>query len=40
MASIKAIVAFAVFMAMTLYVGFVFAFRRTRVRTEVIGVWA
>ena len=33
-------IAFAVFMAMTLYVGWVFAFRRSRVRTEIIGVWS
>jgi hypothetical protein len=33
-------IAFAVFVALTLYVGFVFAFRRSRVQTEFIGVFA
>ena len=33
-------IAFAVFVALTLYVGFVFAFRRARVQTEFIGVFA
>lgn len=33
-------VAFAMFVALTLYIGFVFAFRRSRVQTEFIGVFA
>lgn len=33
-------IAFAAFVAMTLYVGWRFAFRRSRVQTEFIGVWA
>jgi hypothetical protein len=33
-------IAFAVFVALTVYVGFVFAFRRSRVQTEFIGVFA
>jgi hypothetical protein len=33
-------IAFAVFVAMTLYVGFTFAFRRSRAQTEFIGVFA
>ncbi|MDE3176222.1 MAG: hypothetical protein KGM15_08990 [Pseudomonadota bacterium] len=33
-------VAFAVFVALTLYIGWVFVFRRSRAQTEVIGVWA
>ena len=33
-------IAFAVFVAMTLYVGWVFVFRRSRIQTEIIGVWS
>jgi hypothetical protein len=33
-------VAFATFIALTLYFGWVFAFRRSRVQTEIIGVWS
>jgi hypothetical protein len=33
-------VAFAAFVALTLYIGWVFAFRRSRTQTEFIGVWA
>ena len=33
-------IAFAVFVALTLYVGFVFVFRRSRAQTEFIGVFA
>ncbi len=33
-------IAFAVFVALTLYIGWVFAFRRSRTQTEFIGVWA
>ena len=33
-------IAFAAFIAITLYVGWVFAFRRSGVRTEIIGVWS
>jgi hypothetical protein len=33
-------IAFATFIAMTLYVGWAFVFRRSRQQTELIGVWA
>ena len=33
-------IAFATFIAMTLFVGWVFVFRRSRVQTEIIGVWS
>ena len=33
-------IAFAAFVAVTLYIGWVFVFRRSRAQTEIIGVWA